>query len=104
VHLNLNINHHGSSSNWIECDVPDTGSARVPAGLVDELLARGRSGFPTLTVTRRSASSTQIEPGCVELLVSSESVSDVELDNFQSCSRSDECGPRQSCGPEFFCL
>jgi len=104
VHLNLNINHHGSSTNWIECDVPDTGSASVPAGLVDQLLARGQSGFPTLTVTRRSASSAQIEPGCVELLVSSESVSDVELDNFQSCSRADECSPGQACGPEFFCL
>jgi hypothetical protein len=104
VHLNLNINHHGSSTNWIECDVPDTGMASVPAGLVDELLARGQSGFPTLTVTRRSASSAQIEPGCVELLVSSESVSDVELDNFQSCSRADECSPAESCGSEFFCL
>ena len=104
VHLNLNINHHGSSSNWIECDVPDSGSASVPAGLVDELLARGQSGFPTLTVTRRSASSTQIEPGCIELLVSSETVSDVQLDNFQSCSRASECSPGQACGPEFFCL
>jgi hypothetical protein len=104
VHLNLNINHHGSSSDWIECDVPDSGAASVPAGLVDALLARGQSGFPTLTVTRRSASSTQIEPGCVELLVSSETVSDVELDNFQSCSRADECSSGQSCGPEFFCL
>jgi hypothetical protein len=104
VHLNLNINHHGSSTNWVECDVPDSGSASVPAGLVDELLARGQSGFPTLTVTRRSASSTQIEPGCVELLVRSESVSDVELDNFRSCSRADECRPGESCGPEFFCL
>lgn len=104
VHLNLNINHHGSSTNWIECDVPDTGAASVPAGLVDALLARGQSGFPTLTVTRRSASSTQIEPGCVELLVSSESVSDVELDNFQSCSRAADCAAGQSCGPEFYCL
>jgi hypothetical protein len=104
VHLNLNINHHGSSTNWIECDVPDSGSASVPAGLVDTLLARGQSGFPTLTVTRRSASSTQIEPGCVELLVSSESISDVQLDDIQSCSRADDCAPGQSCGPEFFCL
>jgi hypothetical protein len=103
VHLNLNINHHGSTSSWIECDVEDVGSAHIPGALVDALLARGQSGFPTLTVTRRSVSSTRIEPGCIELAVSSESVSDVELENFQSCSSLVKCGPGKSCGPEFFC-
>jgi len=103
VHLNLNVNHHGSTSSWLECDVPDTGSATIPVALVDALLARGQSGFPTLTVTRRSVSSTVIEPGCVELLVSSESTSDVELDDFQSCGGPDDCAPGQACGPEFFC-
>jgi hypothetical protein len=103
VHLNLNINHHGSTSNWLECDVEDVGSAEIPVSLVDALLARGLSGFPTLTVTRRSVSSRSIEPGCVELLVSSESVSDVELDDFQSCGNRDDCAPGQACGPEFFC-
>jgi hypothetical protein len=103
VHLNLNLNHHGSTSNWLECDVPDVGSAEIPVQLVNALLARGQSGFPTLTVTRRSVSSTSIEPGCVELLVSSESVSDVELDDFKSCGSRDDCDPGQACGPEFFC-
>ena len=103
VHLNLNINHHGSTSNWIECDVEDVGMAVIPGALIDSLLERGRSGFPTLTVTRRSVSSTRIEPGCIELAVSSERVSDVELDDFQSCSSLAECSTGQVCGPEFFC-
>jgi hypothetical protein len=103
VHLNLNINHHGSTSSWIECDVEDVGMAVIPVALIDPLLERGRSGFPTLTVTRRSVSSTRIEPGCIELAVSSERVSDVELDDFQSCGSLAECSAGQVCGPEFFC-
>jgi hypothetical protein len=72
--------------------------------LVDALLARGQSGFPTLTATRRTASSTSIEPGCVELLVSSEVTSDVSLDNFTSCSNASDCAPGQSCRPfELYC-
>ncbi|HKO91391.1 MAG TPA: hypothetical protein VJU61_09575 [Polyangiaceae bacterium] len=104
VHLNLNINHHGSNSEWIECDAADEGSAMIPAGLVDALLARGQSGFPTLTATRRTASSVLIEPGCVELLVSSEITSDVSLDDFTSCSDASDCAPGQSCRPsELYC-
>jgi len=103
VHLDLNINHHGSNSEWIECDVADAGSAVIPAGLVDDLMARGQSGFPTLTTTRRTASSVAIEPGCVELLVSSEVRGDVSLDNLTSCSDASDCAPGQSCRPELYC-
>jgi hypothetical protein len=104
VHLNLNINHHGSNSEWIECDALDEGRAEIPVGLVDELLTRGQTGFPTLTATRRTASSIVIEPGCVELLVSSEVTSDVRLDNFTSCSNAADCAPGQSCRPfELYC-
>jgi hypothetical protein len=103
IHLNLNINHHGSSSNWIECDAPDVGAAAVPAALIDALLERGRSGYPTLTVTRRSVSSVVIEPGCVELQVAATTVSDVQLEGLQSCSGPADCAPGQRCLPEFYC-
>lgn len=103
IQLNLNINHHGSSSNWIECDVPDVGAAAVPATLIDALLARGQSGYPTLTLTRRSVSSVAIEPGCVELQVASTTVSDVQLEGLQSCSSPADCQPGQLCLPEFYC-
>jgi hypothetical protein len=103
VHLNLNINHHGSSNNWIECDVPDVGSAQIPAELVDQLLERGQSGYPTLTVTRRSVSSVLMEPGCVELQVAAGTVSDVQLEGLQSCSSPADCQPGQRCLPEFYC-
>jgi hypothetical protein len=104
IHVALNINHHGSSNAWIECDFIDTGSAQIPAGLVDALLAKGRSGFPTLTANRRSATSVDIEPGCAELLVVSEVTSSIEVDGIVSCNTSMACPLGQSCLPvERFC-
>lgn len=104
LHVSLNINHHGSSNAWIECELADTGAAQIPATLVDALMEKGRSGFPTLTASRRTASSVEIEPGCAELLVVSEVTSGVDVDGIVSCNTSMECALGQSCLPvERFC-
>ena len=97
VHLELNVNHHGSTSNWIECDVEDTGSAQLPVALVDGLLERGRSGYPTLTVSRRSVSSAQIEPGCVELGVRSHRQTPLTVAGHTPCDSPDDCPEGQTC-------
>jgi len=52
LHVELNVNQHGSTNSWLECDFADTGAASIPAALVDGLIARGLSGFPTLTATQ----------------------------------------------------
>ncbi len=104
VQLQLNINNHGSNKAWLECAFADTGSGEIPAALVDELLAVGRSGFPTLTLTRQSASSRVIEPGCVQLLVTSQFSTDVEVPGVISCNSSSECPVGQNCLPlERYC-
>jgi hypothetical protein len=100
----LNVNNHGSSTTAIECDFPDTGSAEVPAALVDGLIALGASGFPTLTLGRRTATSTSIAPGCVQLLVRSEVTLDASLAGLVSCDSDAECPDGQTCKPiERFC-
>jgi hypothetical protein len=104
VNVSLNVNHHGSSNAWVECDFADTGSAQIPAALIDALMEKGRSGFPTLSATRRSATSISIEPGCAELLVASEVTSSVQVDGIVSCNTSMECPTGQTCLPvERFC-
>jgi hypothetical protein len=104
MHVSLNINHHGSSNAWVECDFPDTGSAQIPATLVDALMAKGSSGFPTLTASRRTATRVEMEAGCVQLLVTSAVTSSVEVDGIVSCNTSAACAPGQSCLPvERFC-
>ena len=71
IFMSMDIAHHGGGAARIECDVPDTGSATIPAGLINQLLDRGSAGFPKLTLTRRTVDSVTIAPGCVDFLVSS---------------------------------
>ena len=104
LHARLNINNHGSSNTWIECDFDDTGAAEIPALLVDGLIAEGASGFPSITLARRTASSTSIEPGCVQLLVQSTLDLDVSLTGLTSCDTDVECPDGQTCKPvERYC-
>ena len=97
----LNVNNHGSSDTSIECDFPDTGSATIPASLIDALIARGASGFPTLGITRRTATSTTIEPGCVQLVVTSDILYavDVNLAGLVSCNEDNPCPEGLTCKP-----
>jgi hypothetical protein len=104
VHATLEIDNHGSSGTWIECDVADTGSLAIPAALIDELFMRGRSGFPTLGLARRTATSVEITPGCVELLTQSQLALDVEVEGITSCAGPSDCPLGQTCRfPERFC-
>lgn len=104
LQVQLHINNHGSSNAWIECDVADTGAAEVPARLIDALSALGRSGFPTITLTRRTATSTSMALGCVQMLVTSEVTAGVAVAGLTSCNTSDMCPEGQTCRPlERFC-
>lgn len=102
----LNINNHGSSNTAIECAFADTGSASIPAALIDRLIDLGASGFPTLTLTRRTATSTNLTPGCVQLVVTTDQLYslDVSLDGLVSCDTDAMCPQGQTCKPlERFC-
>ena len=104
IHVLLEINNHGSNKARVECDFPDTGVGEIPATLIDGLIAQGFSGFPTLTLTRRTASSVAIEPGCVELLVTSVFSGDAEVEGVTSCNNPSECPAGQTCPlPERYC-
>ncbi|MEC9072149.1 MAG: hypothetical protein VX938_07210, partial [Myxococcota bacterium] len=103
VHLELNINNHGTTSAWIACDVDDTGSALIPADLVSGLYAIGVSGFPSLEAERRSVESAQLSVGCVEFEVVSPASVPVEVGGVVSCTSDVQCPPGQSCGVDLQC-
>jgi hypothetical protein len=104
LHAELNINNHGSTKAKIECDFADTGAAEIPASLIDGLIAQGVSGFPTLRAERRSATSEQIEPGCVDLLVLSAIETSIQVEGITSCNEVMPCPLGQTCiSVEFFC-
>ena len=48
IRINLNVNNHGTSSGWINCVVPDTGSFAIPAELISKLVDNGVPGFPSI--------------------------------------------------------
>ena len=103
VHLELNLNNHGSTSAWLSCDLPDTGSYTVPSEAIEALYAIGVSGFPSLSLSRRSVDATSIGLGCVDLTVISEVSVSVEIEGIISCTQDKQCPPGQSCGVDLAC-
>ena len=103
VHIELNVNNHGATSAWIACDVEDSGAFTLSASLLDALHAIGVSGFPSLSMSRRSVDSTPISPGCVDFMVVSEQSVPVEIEGLTSCTTDAQCPPGQRCGAELAC-
>jgi hypothetical protein len=104
MHVSLNVNNHGRNNAWIECDFADDGAAEIPAGLIDALLVMGQSGFPTVTFSRRTVTSSELDWGCVQLVVSSTVSAGVSQAGLTSCNDSSMCPAGQTCRPlERFC-
>ena len=103
VRITLDVNRHGGTPIWIECDVEDTGTYSIPSALVDELIEFGLSGFPTLTLSRRTTDSATIAPGCVELHVVSDVVLDVSVPGLSSCTEDEDCTEPQTCQADLSC-
>lgn len=103
VHIEMNINNHGSTSAWIACDVLDTGEYAIPATLVDALFDAGVSGFPSLEIARQSIDATVLSLGCVDFKVTSSRNLQVNLLGVQSCTKDSECPNGQVCTVELMC-
>ncbi len=101
--ITFTVNAHGATTGWIECVVPDTGAFDVPEPLVTELIDLGLSGFPRVTVERRSLAAATVDGGCVDFRVSSEITLDLEIEGLISCTTSDECPDGQTCSTEYVC-
>jgi len=103
VQIELNINNHGSTNAWIACEVEDTGGFEISAELLSALYDFGVSGFPSLSLTRRSADSVELSIGCVEFFVESEAAVAIEFEGVTSCTSDNQCPPGQSCGVDLQC-
>ena len=108
MYVSIDIAHHGGVAAEIRCDVPDTGSYTVPKKLVDDLLSRGVAGFPTAGFTRRTVASTEIAPGCVELVIATSLEREIVINGVTSCTCSagdpcDQCPEGQTCRSDYTC-
>lgn len=100
----LDLAHHGGIAASVECEaVADDGRFEIAASLVDALIDIGVAGFPTLTLTRRTADSTTITPGCVELSVEHEVVVPVVVPGVTSCSSDEDCPDGETCQFDLTC-
>lgn len=97
MHVSLNVNNHGRNNAWIECHFDDDGAAEIPATLIDALLREGQSGFPTITFSRRTVTSAQLDWGCVQLVVGSTLSAGVSLAGLTSCNDNSMCPSGQVC-------
>jgi hypothetical protein len=92
----LDFSHHGGTPAMVRCDLADTGSAAIPGTLVHALLANGTSGFPTLTLTRRTADSTTIAAGCIDFSTVAAIEQPVTIDGVISCN----CNSTSECADQ----
>lgn len=103
IGIKLDISHHGGSKGKIECSVDDTGSTTIAASLVDQLLALGAAGYPTIIVTRRSVGHSAAATGHVDLLITGELEKPIDVPGVISCTSDDDCTAPATCQDDLTC-
>lgn len=101
VQVRLNIDQHGNTPVQMFCSFPDTGTASLPASLVDQLMAFGVTGFPNATLTRRTVDSATLSSGgCIDFSITSPVDPNVLVDGFIPCiPGGNTCPTGMTCDP-----
>jgi hypothetical protein len=93
----LSIDQHGITPLSLSCELEDTGTATIPAAIVDRLIASGVTGFPNGRITRRTADHVDLSIGCVDLVVGSPLSANVSVSGFTPCDAPGDCPSGQTC-------
>ncbi len=97
VDLRLNIDQHGLSPVTLWCALDDSGTGEVPAALVAALFGAGVSGYPSGSLGRRTADSIAVGGGCVDLIVASPRILDVDVAGYIPCDGEEDCPDELDC-------
>lgn len=97
ITVDLTIDQHGTSPLSLACVFDDTGTGTVPSAIIDQLITSGVSGFPNGRIMRRTADKVDIDVGCVDLVVGSPVIAEVDVIGFTPCDSPDDCPPPQTC-------
>jgi len=95
--ISLNVDQHGTSPASVTCDLPDTGSATIPASMIDGLIGAGVSGYPSATVRRETADRADVDGGCLDFSLASPRGVEIDVEGFTPCVSDTDCPPGQSC-------
>jgi hypothetical protein len=93
----LTIDQHGITPLSLSCELEDTGTATIPAAIVDRLIASGVTGFPNGRLTRRTADHVDLAIGCVDLVVGSPLAASISVSGFTPCDAPADCPSGQTC-------
>ena len=97
VDLSLNIDQHGITPVTLQCSFQDTGTAVVPASVLDALFAFGVSGYPSANLARRTVDSAPLGEGCIDLALGHEVLVDVTVGGHTPCGSTADCPDGQEC-------
>lgn len=97
MRLQINVDQHGSSPAHIECELADEGRAEVPRSLVAALFDLGISGFPSLSLSRGSLDSVELDEGCIEFEVAGRQTLPLLIEGHVPCETDADCPEGQSC-------
>ncbi len=97
VVLSLSIDQHGVTPVTMGCVFEDTGTAEVPASVVDQLFAAGVSGFANARLERQTVDSQQTSDGCMEFQVVHPQRVDASVGGHTPCNAPGECPLGQTC-------
>ena len=103
IAVKLDISHHGGSKGKVECTLDDSGASEIASPIVDQLLALGAAGFPTIIVTRVSTGHAQVADGHIDLLVTSELEQPIDVPGVISCTDDGDCEAPTTCQDDLTC-
>lgn len=104
MNVEVDISYHGGTKAKIAGNCSDDGSLTIPADMLVALKGYGLSGFPKITMTRRSASGVSAESRA-QLLIESVKVLNINIPGLISCNpgNTDGCPDGMTCTDDRRC-
>ena len=100
VYVVIAIDQHGVSPSTLQCTFDDDGEGTVSASIISTLIEVGVTGFPSGTMTRRTADHGPAAGGCLEFVVSASQGASVEVVGHTPCVDDEDCPDGQDCNVE----
>jgi hypothetical protein len=97
IAFQIEIDQHGLSQASLQCEVSDQGTAVADAALIAGLVELGASGFPRITVSRRTVDAAQVAGGCIELLVTTGIERPLTVPGHHPCRADADCPAGKTC-------
>ncbi len=103
IFVELDISHHGGARGKINCQTADDGELEIPQSLIAGLIELGFSGFPTISIARKSSGGANIEAGRIVFEIVSALELPLSIPGLVSCTDTAECEDGQTCAADRTC-